>query len=222
LPGEIEPPSFRVVYTGVSMSPVLQEPDLLEVESYGARRVRPGDVVCFKSPDEGVMVVHRVMAVEGRGARVCGSEDRIRTRGDDNRAEDPVLRAGDVIGRVTTAQRGARRRAIHGGWQGLVVLRCARLGRRFRRNAGSVPRALYHLLAGLGPFDLLLPRSLRPRLVRFDTRYRAFVKLLMGGQAVGHYSNRHGKWLVRRPFGLFVDEKKLPSPESLVQRPQSQ
>ena len=59
---------------------------------------------------------------------------------------------------------------------------------------------------------------MRPRLVRFDTRYRPFVKLLMGRRAVGLYSNRHGMWLVRRPNDLFVNEKRLPGPESLGRR----
>lgn len=58
---------LRVVYTGPSMNPTLVEPELLEVKPYGAKRVRPGDVVCFKSPHGDETVVHRVAAVERRG-----------------------------------------------------------------------------------------------------------------------------------------------------------
>jgi len=193
--------SLRVVCTGTSMAPTLDEPDLLEVKPYGTTPVRPGDVVCFKSPGTGRMVVHRVVAAGSGG---------IRTRGDNNPADDDwILHAGDITGRVRSAQRGSRRQAVHGGWRGFVVLRFARLGRRIRSSTGLVPHLLYHFLAGLGLFGRMLPVSLRPRPVCFDTRYRAFLKLLMGTQMVGHYDFRRRRWHVRRPFRLFVDEQAL-------------
>ena len=205
--------SLRVVYTGTSMNPTLDEPDLLEVKPYGTRRVRPGDVVYFKSPGTGTMVVHRVVLVGGRGTGDGGPWDGIRTRGDNNSADDDgVLRPGDIIGRAKAAQRGARRRAVLGGWRGFAVLRYLRLGRGIRRYAGLIPHTLYSFLTGLGPFDRLLPASLRPRLVRFDARYRVSLKLLMGRQTVGHYDDRRDGWYIRRLFRLFVDERTLPSP----------
>lgn len=127
-----------------------------------------------------------------------------------------MLQAEDIIGRVMAAQRGARRRKVHGGRQGLVVLRCARLGQGIRRLAGSVPHKLYSLATGLGPFDRLLPRSLRLRVVRFDARYRVFLKLLSGRLTVGQYDDRREEWRIRRPFHLFVDEQSLPSPKSKI------
>jgi len=193
------------------MNPTLQEPDLLEVRPYGTRRIRPGDVVCFKSSETGTMVVHRVVSV-GRRSPVTGlPSEAIRTRGDNNLADDPILQANDVVGRVTASQRGAQRRVIAGGWIGLVVLRCTRLGRGIRRRVAILPRALHRLLADIGPFDRLLPRGLRPRLARFDARYRVFAKLLMGRRTVGQYDDLRGVWRVRRPFHLFVDEKSLPN-----------
>ena len=193
--------SLRVVCTGTSMIPTLYEPDLLEIRPYGRARVCPGDVVCFKSPATGKMVVHRVVA--------AGS-DGIRTRGDNNPADDDwVLRAGDIAGRVSAAQRGARRRAVHGGWRGPFVLRFARVGRRIRSSTGAIPHALYDFFSRLGVFGRMLPASLRPRPVCFDTRYRAFLKLLMGMQTVGHYDFRRKKWHIRRPFRLFVDERAI-------------
>jgi signal peptidase I len=211
---------LRVVCTGTSMSPTLDEPDLLEVESYGNARVRPGDVVCFKSPGTGKSVVHRVVSVGPRSpvsgrATDGGPNVGIRTRGDNNPADDDeVLQAGDIIGRVSTAQRGARRRKVHGGWFGLALLPWARLGGRIRSSTGLLPHTLYHFLAGLGPFDRMLPASLRPRLVRFSTRYRAFPKLLMGRRTIGHYDFRRKEWRIRRPFRLIVDEQTLPEPKS--------
>ena len=212
--------SLRLVYTGTDMSPTLQEPELLDVRPYGNKRVRPGDVICYESPDTGRTVVQRVVSVGGRGTGAGGPEDGIRTRGDNSRADDPrILTAADIIGRVEAAGRGARRRAIPGGRRGLVALRSVRLGQGIRRSAGLIPHTLYGFVAGFGPLSCLLPLSRRPRLVRFDARCGVFLKLLNGRQTVGQYDARLQTWYVRRPFRLFVDEQTLPSPKSLVPSP---
>jgi hypothetical protein len=108
------------------------------------------------------------------------------------------------------------------GWKGLMVLRCARLGRGMRKSAGLLPHTLYRLVVGLGPFDHLLPASLRPKLVRFDVRSRVILRLVMGKLTVGQYDDRREEWHIRRPFRLFVDKQTLPSPMSIVQSPESQ
>jgi hypothetical protein len=133
---------------------------------------------------------------------------RIRTRGDNNGQDDPwVLLPAEIIGRVIVAQRGARSRRVDGGWRGLAAFRYAVLRRRIWRRAGSVPHRLYAFVAGAGPFDYLLPRGLRPRLVRFDARHRVFLKLVAGRQTVGQYDDRRRVWQVRRPFRLLVSEQ---------------
>jgi SynChlorMet cassette protein ScmC len=207
--------SRRLVYTGTSMSPTLLEPELLQVEPYGKRRVLPGDVVCFKSPEEDQTVVHRVVDIERRKTADGRPQKDIRTRGDNNTADDPwVLQPADIIGRVTAAQCGTRCRAIPGGWQGLLGLRSVRLGRAIRMCAGFVPHRLYCFVIGLGPFDRLLPPSLRPRLVRFEAHYRVFLKLQVGRLTVGQYDDRREVWRIKRPFRLFVNEHALPRPKS--------
>jgi hypothetical protein len=199
---------LRVLYTGASMNPTLVEPELLQVRPYRGERMRPGDIVCFRSPDGGRTVVHRVVAV---GA------DGVRTRGDNNERDDAwVLPAADIDGRVTAAQRGTRRRNLPGGWRGFAALRCVRLGRGIRKRAGTAPHKLYDLAAGLGPFDRLLPQSLRPRVVRFEVRHRVFLKLLMGRLAVGQYDDQRAAWHVLRPIRLFVDEQALTKAGALV------
>jgi SynChlorMet cassette protein ScmC len=193
--------SQRLVCTGTSMNPTLCEPDLLEIEPYGNRRVRRGDVVCFTSPDTGRAVVHRVVAVSPRG---------IRTRGDNNTADDSgLLKPGDIVGRVTAAHRGSRRRAVPGGWSGSAALGWSRVGQGARKLAGLVPGKIYSFINSFGPFDNVLPRDLRPRLVRFRTRYRVFLKLHMGSQAVGYYDFRHDLWHIRWRFRPFVDEQAI-------------
>jgi hypothetical protein len=190
------------------MHPTLAEPDLLEVQSYGAGRVRRGDVVFFKSPVTGTMTVHRVVSV-GRGVSDGRPGGDIRTRGDNCTADDPwILQAEDIIGRVTAARRGIRRRKVHGGALSVagrrsrvVVLRA--IGHWARLLRARIPLPVFRLPGRL------LPRSLRPRLVQFDARDQAFLKLLMGRQTVGQYDDRLDLWRFRRPFHLFVDERAL-------------
>ena len=90
-----------------------------------------------------------------------------------------------------------------------MTLFWARSSRGIRRGAGPIPHRLYNLLAGIGPFDRLLPARLRPRLVRFGTPYQVFLKLLMGRHTVGQCDRRFERWQIRRPFRLFVDERAL-------------
>jgi hypothetical protein len=152
----------------------------------------------------------------GRGTE-DGAQDGIRTRGDNNSKDDPwVLQAGDIIGRVTAAQRGVRRHVVLGGRPGFLVLGCMRLGHGIRRFVSLLPRTLYRFVAGFGPLDHLLPRRLRPRLVRFDARSRVFLKLLSGRQRVGQYDPLRDRWHIRRPFRLFVDEQTIRDVGSLT------
>ena len=205
----------RIVYTGPSMNPTLREPDLLWVEPYSNRPVRAGDVVCYRSPEENVNIVHRVVSVRGRG-----TPDGIRTRGDNNRWPDKrPLATDDLLGRVVAAQRGPRLRPIPGGLTGRMVARSVRTRKMVWRVVAGVVSGAYR---GLGPFDFLLPGGLRPRLVRFNGRTAAALKLLMGSRTVGHYDYRISRWRIRRPFRLFVDEQALPDPKSKAPDPQSE
>jgi len=205
--------SLYMVHTGTDMSPTLHEPDILEVRPYGTVRARKGDVVCFKSPETNTPAVSRIVAT-------C--PDGIRTRGDSRRNDDPwVLRQGDIVGRVSGVERDGRHRVVHRGWKGRTALRYSQMCRLIRGLAGRIPHVLYGLLSGLGPFNNILPRSLRPRLVCFSMRYRywkgnisgvyrrTFLRLLMGGRTVGRYDPYRDKWSIRHPFQLFVDEQTL-------------
>jgi hypothetical protein len=192
---------LRFVYTGTSMNPTLLEPDVIEVKPYGDWQPQLGDVVCFRSPARDVMVVHRVVRVEPAG---------VRTKGDNCPQVDLwVLRPEGIIGRVVAAQRGARRRDIKGGKQGLWVAALARLRRVTRSRIGQILRGLGQLAVELGPFDFALPPGLRPKLVRFEARHRINFKLLMGGLVVGRYDYLSLRWKIRRPFRLFVSESSL-------------
>jgi signal peptidase I len=203
----------RVVYTGTSMNPTLREPDLLWVEPYGNRAVRAGDVVCYRSPEEKVNIVHRVVSVGGRETK--GFKDGIRTRGDNNPTDDPrALQAGDIIGRAVAAQRGPRHRPIPGGHTGRMIAWSVRLRRPILGVVTGVASGAYRGLVRTGPFAFMLPDGLKPKPVCFNGRGTDTLKLLMGGRTVGHFDRHFNRWRIRRPFRLFVDERSLPSPRS--------
>ena len=80
------------VLSGTSMYPTLKEPGFLEVHSYGQSKPRRGDVICFRTPGSGKMVIHRVMVVRPEG---------LITRGDNIPFDDPdVIPVSSVVGRV--------------------------------------------------------------------------------------------------------------------------
>jgi signal peptidase len=205
----------RIVYTGPSMNPTLREPDLLWVEPYGNRPVRVGDVVCYRSPEANVNIVHRVVSVGGQGIGDGGTKDGIRTRGDNNPGPDTgVIAAGDLLGRVVSAQRGSRLRPIPGRLTGRMVAWSVRLRKVVWRVVAGVVSDAYQGFVRSGPFDFLLPGGLKPRPVCFNGRDAATFKLLMGRRTVGRYDYRFNRWRIRRPFRLFVDEHSLPNPQS--------
>lgn len=202
---------FSAVYTGPSMNPTLAEPDVLDVQPYGDRPVRPGDVVYFWPPVGDRHVVHRVVRVTPTG---------IRTRGDHNPQDDPYwLQPADIIGRVVAAQRGPQRRTIAGGWQGRLVAVGARLWRIAYVGSGRLLHNVYQTLAATGRFRRWLPPGLRPRLLRFQVKHQIFLKLMWGQHLIGRYDSIRGRWHIRRPFRLWVDEADLPHPLTRHRQP---
>jgi len=199
------------------MYPILKEGDLLEVRPYGTAQVRRGDVVCFASPVTGTALVRRVVSVGRQETEYERPTQGIRTRGDNDSKDEPwVLQAGDVIGRVVSAQRGARRRVIRGGGQGLFVHAFVHLGRSIGRCFSDLSQKLCTSVACIGPLRRLLTIGFRLRLVWFDARRLVFLKLLSGRQTVGQYDAREERWEIRRPFRLFVDEQTLRKASSFV------
>ena len=232
----------RIVYAGPSMNPTLREPDLLWVEPYGNGPVQAGDVVCFKSPEEDVNIVHRGVSVGPRSpvsGRLLdgGPKDGIRTRGDNNPQPDLwAIGVDHLLGRVVTAQRGSRRRPVPGGRTGRMVAGSVRLRKTIWGVVAGIASLSYHGLIRCGPFDFLLPGDLRPRLICFNGREAATLKLLIGKRAIGRYDRAHKEWQIRRPFRLFVDvqtllrpkfevrssKSEVPSPQSPIPSPKSQ
>ena len=198
--------TIPVVYTGPSMNPVLEEPDLLEVCPYGSRVIRIGDVICFHSPAENKTVVHRITGISGAG---------IRTQGDNNPSADPGLAQPEqIIGRVNTALRGKYHRNIAGGSIGRITRLCS----QFRRNVLIRASIIYRIAR---PFLICTRRvfrsesfGMRQRIVLFSARNRATLRLFIGNRLIGEFHSQKNGWSLRFPFQMVVDVAKLPVVEN--------
>ena len=189
---------YICTHRGTSMNPTLCTSDLLEIEAYGDRPIRLGDVIFFMPPDGDRPAVHRVAGVTPEG---------IRTKGDNNSRIDPwFIHPEDVIGQVVWAARGKRRRPIYGG----------RVGQLWSFGIGgftALARGLsfcYHHLAQSGLLRRLVPLHKRMRIVALRRKDGRAFKLLLGNWMIGNYQSGMNYWQIRRPFRLFVDVKSLP------------
>jgi signal peptidase I len=193
--------SFFCAHIGSSMNPTMCELDLLEIETYGSRPVEPGDVILFLTPDEGLPVVHRVMVV---------TPNSIRTRGDNSSSDDPWLLSRDQIsGRVVAAWRGKKRRSIAGGRVGWLHGRATHHLRTLDRGVSRRLHPFYQSRGLSGFLRRLLPSRFSPRVVLFPAKSERQVKVLIGNRVVGRYDSTRQRWIIRRPFRLFMDEKTL-------------
>lgn len=200
--GKDSPPVFFATYVGPSMNPTLRDPALLEIEPYGNRPVRVGDVVFFLSPEADQPIVHRVIRMTPAG---------ISTLGDNNTREDAfLLQPENIQGQVVAAWRGQHRRRIAGGLRGRVASRGLRWGLGLCRSASPVLQPLYHALSRRGWVARCLPTPFRPRVVVFRAQGRDQYQLLLGRRVIGRYDNSRHQWQIQRPFHLLVDGRSLP------------
>jgi signal peptidase I len=182
------------------MNPFLLSGDLLEVVPLD-RELMHGDVIYFQSPSDGRMVVHRVVRLTASGAV---------TRGDNNLSDDPMpVPLEAIVGRAVAAHRGQRRFRIPGGEQGMARAILAKARHRTLSVLSGLFGSAYHGLSRTGLGNQLLPASLRPRIVAFGPALRQQLKLLLGQREIGHYDIRDGRWKIKMPFRLIVNESEL-------------
>jgi SynChlorMet cassette protein ScmC len=191
-----------IVYTGPSMNPTLQTPDLLEVEPCGNRKPVAGDVICFYSPEKDRNVVHRVIGISGAG---------LRTRGDNNPAPDPDPVTPDLlIGRVVSAWRENHDRPIPGGHTGMFVHRWLRTRKAALQRFGWFIRLGRPVLVVTRGLARVLPGRYQPRIVLYSSRHKNILRLFFGSSVAGEFSETRG-WIVRYPFRLLVNIATLPT-----------
>jgi len=191
-----------MMYTGTSMNPALKASDVLQVLPYRREKIQPGDVIVFLPPGSSHVVVHRVISVNAQA---------IRTRGDHNRDIDSWVVSSDcVVGRVVWAQRGNRRRSIHGGLRGRLYSFGIRPIRMIDLKISSLLHPIYRRLAQTGVLRPWLPVRMETRVLSFDRSAGTELQLVMGRRIIGRLLPGRNEWLIRRPFRLFVNEASLP------------
>ncbi len=201
-PNEIESTqAFQsgVVFSGNSMYPTLKEPDYLEICPYNGATPRRGDVVYFRSPHTGMMVVHRIMALRPEG---------LSTKGDNNPHRDPCLvPVNDLEGRVVAARRSGREQSVRGGTMGMLYYCYARMSRRARTAAGRLYRLFSRYCQLPAVMRSLASNRVRCTFVLFGKMPLGHMKIFANNRCVGRYLR--GAWHIAYPWRLLVDPAKI-------------
>jgi signal peptidase I len=192
----------RYFYRGTSMTPILQFADVLHLEPFGRKTLRCGDVVVYQRQQDAGPIVHRVVAVD---------QNSLRTKGDNNPAEDPyIVHFESLLGVVRFAQRGKRIVRVSGGLVGCLVAAMMRMRRSFLLTAFRVLRVPYHRLSHWGLLKALFSRALRFKVVGFTRGEHRELQLFVSGIPAGVLKPHRTTWEIRPPFRLVVDESSLP------------
>lgn len=192
---------MSLFYTGKSMAPTLKTGELLEVWPYSGRKIQPGDVIVFFSPQDQNKVIHRVISVDSQG---------IRTQGDHNSGLDRwFLSPEQILGQVISAERQNRQRRILGGWRGRLWVSSLRTFRLIDDRISFLLHPIYHGLSRLGIWQRWLPPGLKIRMLKIQRPQGQELQLLMGQKVVARLFPHSRGWLVRRPFRLFIDGASL-------------
>ena len=84
--------------TGLSMLPTLWPGDLLTVQSHHPEQAEPGEIVlCLR---RGRFVIHRIVSKS-----LDGNQAFLTMRGDCMAENDPPVRSGELLGKITEIQR---------------------------------------------------------------------------------------------------------------------
>jgi signal peptidase I len=182
----------NVIFSGISMNPLLKNGDRLFYIPYSREQLRKGDVIIFNSANTKKKVVHRI-----KSAR----DSIIRTKGDNNNCSDaePIY-PSQIIGRVTSARRGPRKIYIYGGMIGRIQCMMNKsLG--FRKMLFRPLRPIYNFMAKYGAVRFL---RIRPQILVFSRPSGTELQLLVGKCVVGRKPPR-GNWQIKPPYRLFLD-----------------
>ena len=206
-------PQAQVLYyhiNGPSMRPTLKPGDLLEVVLYRDKPIRRGDIVVFYPPHEKRLVTHRLISVK---------DGFLRAQGDNNSRPDPEPFVPEsIVGKVLHVQRRLRRRSPISGSAGHFYGFLIRGFNGAQRRLFYLGRPGYRWAARLGIFRLVWPFPLPTRVVSISRGGCPELQLLLGGRVIGKLAPHSGRWRLRPPFRLLIDERKLPRPDHPVSR----
>jgi hypothetical protein len=190
------------------MYPTLTAPGFLEVRPYGSEKPCRGDVVYFRSPAKGIMVVHRVMAVTPEGLVTCGDNNP--------QNDDYIVPLSALKGKVVALTDENRRRTVRGGWAGMLDYAYVRLLRKARVLAGQIYHVLFPPGFITGSLRFFAPQKSRFKFVYFGYGFSGQMKIMTGNKCVGHY-DRRGVWYIDYPSKLWIDPARVKSAARLVE-----
>ena len=103
---------LRTTVRGFSMSPFIRNLDVLTISPLHDQRPRIGDVVAFSHPENGRLVIHRIIKKTGSGWLI---------KGDNCQEADGVVATDNIIGCVTRIERNNRNVKLGLGRSGRLI-----------------------------------------------------------------------------------------------------
>ena len=189
-------------YIGPSMNPTLKTGDGMIVVPYEDKKIRKGDVVVFRHPENDHHVVHRVVSLNSQ---------KVKTKGDNNKLVDTwELISDDIIGRVVFVKRNNKNTVIRGGRKGNLLASAYSKIKWIDTTLSKIMSPVYYKLIGLGIFKKCLRFFPNVRFISFKKSLGEELHLLMGTRVVGRRLSGTQFWQIARPFRLFIDETSLP------------
>ena len=190
-------------YAGPSMNPTLRASDILHIVPYKHRRIRLGDVIVFVPSEGGRPIAHRAVSKDAHG---------VLTRGDNNTRVDPcVLEPGRIIGQVMFAQTGDKWRRVYGGTVGRVIGNVMNVRNLIDRRLSTVLDPKSRGPSGLKMVGAWIMSRMQTRIVRFSAPGGSELQVLLGNHLIARLPAGRDRWVIRRPFRLFIDEAALPT-----------
>jgi signal peptidase I len=197
-------------YTGPSMNPILQASDILHIVPYKHRRIRLGDVIVFMPSTGGRPIAHRAVSKNGHG---------MLTRGDNNARVDPcVLEPNRIIGKVLFAQSGDKWRRVYGGTVGRVIGNLMNVRALIERRLSAVLNAKAQGPSRLKMIGTWIMSRMQTKTVRFSARGGSEWQVLLGSHLIARLPAGRDRWVIRRPFRLFIDETALPAGDACIEQ----
>lgn len=178
------------------MAPTLTEPMILE--TIKSELYSRGDVIVFKGENQDKTVVHRIVRVSSTGYI---------TRGDNNLRDDKPVAHPDVLGKAIMAFRGEKCYPIRNGIWGSRRHKYLQLRKKVMGRLSRFLSMPYHFISDSGFFKILLPKNLKPKVILYQDKPG---HLYLGNILIGRYDARRKKWVIFRPWKIFIDQAKLP------------
>lgn len=121
--------SLRFRARGFSMTPFIQDGDVITVAPFSGRKPSLGDVMAFIHPRANKLVVHRGLRQQGDAWQLCG---------DNVTVSDGLVPANNIIGRVNRIERNGKQLRLGIGPERIFIA-------FFKRQNWPVPGRMYAL-----------------------------------------------------------------------------